>query len=205
MSSSTERVLFDSLALAVDENVYNPAEDTFLFAENLSVEKGEVVLDVGTGCGILGILAAKKAKWVIATDVNPHAVRCAHKNAILNGVQTRMSFLQGDLFAPFCGTAKFDAVLFNAPYLPSVEAAPLSWVERSWDGGESGRIIIDRFIGDVKVHVQKTGRVMLMQSTFAGANETIQEFTRLGMKAKIIAELAMPFFERLYLVEARVL
>ena len=43
------------------EDVYEPAEDSFLFAENLDVEKGAQVLDVGTGCGILGILAAEKA------------------------------------------------------------------------------------------------------------------------------------------------
>jgi release factor glutamine methyltransferase len=53
MSSPSKKVCFRDYVFHVYENVYEPAEDSFLFAENLAVEKGEVVLDMGTGCGIL--------------------------------------------------------------------------------------------------------------------------------------------------------
>ena len=201
--SSTKRVSFDDFVFFVDENVYDPAEDSFLFAENVSVGEGDLVLDIGTGCGILGILAAKRARWVIASDVNPYALGCARGNAALNGVQDRLSFLQGDLFSPLCKLAKFDIVFFNAPYLPSGEVTASSWAERAWAGGKSGRVVIDRFIRDVKNHLRKTGHIQLMQSTFAGVAETIRLFKRSGMNAKITAELGLPFFERLFLIEAR--
>ena len=83
MHSGSKRVFFGDYVFLVDENVYEPAEDSFLFAENLDVKEGERVLDVGTGCGILGIIAAKKAGEVVAVDVNPYAVRCAKENARL--------------------------------------------------------------------------------------------------------------------------
>ena len=50
MSSSAKRVYFGNYVFVVDENVYDPAEDSFLFAENLEVEEGELVLDMGSGC-----------------------------------------------------------------------------------------------------------------------------------------------------------
>jgi len=200
--SSTKRVLYDDFVFVVDENVYEPAEDSFLFAANLAVKEGDAVLDMGTGCGLLGILAARKALWVLAVDVNPYALRCAKENASLNGTQDRMAFVQGDLFAPVSDLAKFNVVLFNAPYLPSPKGEPPSWVERAWVGGESGRLFVDRFINHARDHLQKTGRVMLMQSTYAGVDETMRLFGQLGMNAKIMAELALPFFERLFLIEA---
>ncbi len=35
--------------LKLHPQVYEPAEDTFLLAENLAVKAGDVALDVGTG------------------------------------------------------------------------------------------------------------------------------------------------------------
>src|SRR3972149_4355762 len=81
MLSQPKRVYFGDFVFLVDENVYEPSEDSFLFAENLDVKEGERVLDMGTGCGIVGVLAARKACEVVAVDVNPHAVRCARENA----------------------------------------------------------------------------------------------------------------------------
>jgi len=78
-----KRLFFKGCVFYVDENVYEPAEDTFLLAENLKVEPEDFVLDMGTGCGILAVLAAKKARKVVAVDINPYAIECAKKNAVL--------------------------------------------------------------------------------------------------------------------------
>ena len=100
-----KRVLFENCTFLVDDNVYEPAEDTFLFAENLPEGRISRAIDVGTGCGILGIVAARNAQQVVAVDVNPFAVRCARHNAHLNHVLHKMSFVRGDLFQPFACSA----------------------------------------------------------------------------------------------------
>jgi release factor glutamine methyltransferase len=64
--------------------VYEPAEDTFLFAENLQIERRDRVLEIGTGTGLLAIITSKKCSTVTATDINPHAIDCAVKNLITN-------------------------------------------------------------------------------------------------------------------------
>jgi release factor glutamine methyltransferase len=204
MPSSGKRVYFNDYVFNVWENVYEPAEDSFLFAENLKVQENETVLDVGTGCGILGIIAAEKASAVVAVDVNPYAVRCARENAKLNEVQNRIYYVQGDLFTPFNECFKFDVVLFNAPYLPVDDNETGSWIERAWVGGATGRQAIDRFIAEAPRHLKQMGRVLLMQSTLADVDETLRRFTDYGISARVVAEQTFPFFETIKLVEAKI-
>ncbi len=202
MRSPTKKAFFGDYVFEVCENVYEPAEDSYLFAENLVVSAGERVLDLGTGCGILGVLAAKKAGEVVAVDVNPYAVRCAKQNAVANGEASKMSFVQADLFTSFRNTGVFDLILFNAPYLPAENAETDSWLGRAWAGGPSGRQVIDKFISEAPSHLKRTGRVLLMQSSLAGTEETLKRFAQNHMNPKVMASLALPFFETLVLIEA---
>jgi release factor glutamine methyltransferase len=201
MQSSGKKVFFAGHLFFVDENVYEPAEDSFLFAENLTVKKGDRVVDVGAGCGILGIVAAAKGGEILGVDINPWAVKCAKENARLNHIENSVSLVQGDLFAPISAEDKFDLILFNAPYLP-VEVAEGSWLERSWSGGVAGRDTIDLFIREAPKHLAPNGRILLMQSTLSDMEETLQVFKREGLSAKVIAEQRLPFFETIVLLQA---
>ncbi len=203
MPFPVKRIHFDNYVFNVWENVYEPAEDSFLFAENLDVETGAQVLDVGTGCGVLGILAAEKAGNVVAVDLNPYAVCCARENAALNNLLYKMAFIQTDLLTALNESAKFDLILFNAPYLPAAESEAESWLGRSWAGGINGRKVIDRFIDVAPLHLKPDGRILLMQSTLANVEETICKFGELNLKASIKADCKLPFFETLTLIEAK--
>jgi release factor glutamine methyltransferase len=202
MHSAGKRVYFADCVFEVCENVYEPSEDSFLFAEHLEVRAGARVLDMGTGTGILGILAAKQACDVLSMDLNPYAVRCSKRNAQLNNTCGNMRFLQGDLFTPLAKTAKFDLVFFNAPYLPSEPGEEVTWLGRAWAGGASGRQVIDRFISQVTAHLGHAGEILLMQSTLANIEETKLKFEAVGMRVNVVTRLALPFFETLALLRA---
>lgn len=202
MSWQTKKVFFGKYAFNVWENVYEPAEDSFLFAQNLLIQDNDIVLDMGTGCGILGIIAAEKASKVTAIDINPHAVRCAKENARLNKFSKKVFFLQGNLFAPLSTRAKFDVILFNAPYLPSESIELNNWLECGWSGGINGRQIIDRFICEASTYLKRKGHILLMQSTLSGVDETLNKFKQKGLQTEIIAEQSLPFFETIVLIKA---
>lgn len=203
MRSLIEKVFFADYVFHILENVYKPAEDSFLFAENLTVGEGDAVLDVGTGCGILGIIAAEKASQVFAIDVNPCAVRCAKENATLNNVSDKMFVVQCDLFAAMRTGQKFDLILLNAPYLPSGDLKNADWLERAWAGGVAGRQIIDRFICEAPKYLEENGCIFLMQSTLSGCKETLRKFEENGLNAIIVARRDLPFFEAIILFKAK--
>jgi len=203
MRSRIKKAFFGSYVFEVWENVYEPAEDSFLFAENLRVTKGERVLDVGTGCGILGVLAAEKAAEVVAVDVNPYAIRCARHNAEVNRLGGKMAFVQGDLLTFLAEDETFDLILFNAPYLPSEDSDADTWLGRAWAGGVTGRQVIDRFVIQAPSHLKRAGRVLLMQSTLAGVEETRLRFAKRGLSVEVGASLPLPFFEELVLLKAK--
>ena len=74
------------------------------------------VLDIGTGTGVLAIAAAKALRVpVLASDIDPEAVRIARENARLNGIAPFLEYLHAaGLGAPRFGTrAPFDLVFAN--------------------------------------------------------------------------------------------
>ncbi len=72
-------------------------------------------LDLGTGCGVQALLAARHCGRVWAVDLNPRAVQAARFNAQLNGL-AEPECLQGDLFEPVRGES-FDLIVCNPPFV----------------------------------------------------------------------------------------
>jgi release factor glutamine methyltransferase len=64
-------------------------------------------------------------------------------------------------------------------------------------------VVVDRFISEVGVHLKPQGRVLLMQSTLTGVEVTVRNFAKNGLKAAVVAEQKLPFFETLTLIEAK--
>jgi release factor glutamine methyltransferase len=203
MRSSSKKVFFTNHVFWVNDNVYEPAEDSFLFAENLKARDGDRVADIGTGCGILGIIAAEKASEVLAIDINPWAVQCAKENARRNHVSEKMLLIQGDLLTPIRKGEEFDLILFNAPYLPSEEGEGSSWLERAWAGGISGRKMIDGFIRESAQHLGSNGEILLMQSSLSDVGETRRGFGEKGLRVDVVASQDLQLFETIFLLRAR--
>ena len=72
---------------------------TRLLARCSILRPGTKVLDLGTGCGTLALVAAPFAASVVGTDVNRRALNFAGFNAALNGL-SNISFLYVDRFHP---------------------------------------------------------------------------------------------------------
>jgi len=189
-------MIYRGLKIKLHPQVYEPAEDTFLLAENLRVKEGDVALDVGTGTGIIALLMAKKAKFVLGVDINPIAVELAKENARLNGI-TNVEFRQSDLFENVEG--EFDIITFNAPYLPGEPEEP---IDLALVGGESGREVLDRFLEEFPNYLKENGVVQIVQSSITGIEETLKKLESKGFVAEITAKERY-FFEDIVVITAR--
>jgi release factor glutamine methyltransferase len=180
--------------------VYDPAEDTVLLAENLEVDRNDTVLELGVGSGYVSLRAAQKAKFVVGIDINVHAVRLAKCNAKLNNIGN-IDFVLGDLFGPI--GKSFSLILINPPYLPDTGNIERRPIDLSWNGGIDGRSVIDRFLEDVDRYLQPTGRLLMVQSSASGYDKTMERFAALGFKVRKVAEKRF-FFEKICVLEATV-
>ncbi|WP_121741104.1 HemK2/MTQ2 family protein methyltransferase [Natronorubrum halophilum] len=175
----------------VETDVYQPAEDSQLLAkvtcERLEdAESDRVVLEVGTGSGyVAGRIGDETDARVIASDLNPHAVRQARSE----GIET----VRADLVTPFADGA-FDAVVFNPPYLPTDPDSEWDdWMERALSGGEDGRAVIDPFLSRVGRVLAPGGVVYLLVSSLTGVEEVVEEAGEHGFSAVAVADESFPF------------
>ena len=190
---------YDGVEYNECDEVYPPAEDTFLLIDNLILESNYEVLEIGTGTGLVSIVASLKCSSVTSTDINPYAIKCAESNVKLNN-RDNISIIKSDLFENIDG--KYDLIIFNTPYLPLIDEEHVDdEYSKAWDGGESGREVIDRFIRDAPQHLKKNGIIQLVQSSLSDNEKTIEIFEKLGLKAEITA-VEHIFFEDITLITA---
>lgn len=199
--SDAKTVFYKDSTFLVYPEVYEPAEDTFLLADNLDVRRGELVLELGTGCGFLAILAAKAGANVVATDINPAALECARANAATNDVINDIEFRLGNLFEPVA-EERFNLVIFNPPYLPIEPMEALDGpLDRAWEAGSDGRMVIDRFLREMPEHLKPKGRTIFVQSSLSDISKTLQTLETNGFQVDIIREKLS--FEELFLLRCQ--
>lgn len=146
------------------ENVYEPAEDTFLLIDALerdleALEKTTLIcLECGSGSGTV-ITALSKAflknnsfpRTMIATDINPQACKTTKKCALFHK-QDHIQVVMTDLAEALVGRLenKVDLLIFNPPYVPTeareIKEGDKQPIYLSWAGGEDGTQLMNSFL-----------------------------------------------------------
>jgi hypothetical protein len=98
-----------------DDFVAGVAPASLLLAGLTTRHAVDSALDVGTGCGVQALLAARHSRRVVGIDVNPRAIEFASAGAALSGIHN-VDWRLGDLFEPVEGE-RFDLVVANPPFV----------------------------------------------------------------------------------------
>jgi HemK-related putative methylase len=142
---------------------------------------GARALDLGTGSGVGAIIAARYAARVIATDINPEAVRCAQLNALAHHLEARIETRLGDLFEPVRGE-RFDVILFNPPYF---RGHPRDLSDYAWRSPD----VFDRFLSELPAHLTPGGRALVVLSSDGDVAAGLHSATHLVVRAVRVRDL----------------
>lgn len=112
-------------------------------------------LDLGTGCGVLALVAAAHSERVRATDLNARAVNYTAFNALFNG-RENVTARAGSLFQPVADE-QFDLIVSNPPFVISPESR---FIFR--DGGEVGDELCRRIVREAPQHLAEGGYCLLL-------------------------------------------
>ena len=144
----TNQKEFMKLNFFVDENVLIPRQDTEILVEEVIKIAKKInckkILDICTGSGAIGISLAKyiEKSEITATDISEDAIRVANKNAIMNNVEDKITFIKSDLFNNIPNN-KYDIIVSNPPYIKkeiikTLEKQVQNEPILALDGGEDG-------------------------------------------------------------------
>lgn len=110
------------LKIIQSPDLFSFGTDAVLLSKFVSLRKGDRVLDLGTGTGLIPFMLYQRRKLsnVVALELQPALVELCRKSINLNNLEDIIKVVQGDirkvriLFPP----ESFDLVTSNPPYLP---------------------------------------------------------------------------------------
>lgn len=199
-------------------HVYEPAEDSFLLLDALEAELPAlrsdlpkcggvaVVVEIGPGSGVIIAALARTLGTraaCFAVDINRQACRCTRETAQRHGASVEV--ICGDLLAAW-RPHSIDVLLFNPPYVvtpdeevgPAAAAAAASpgdadgpanaLIARAWAGGAAGRLVTDRFLGQLDGWLTPEGRAYLVLIKENDPDGIALELAGMGFAGRVIAE-----------------
>lgn len=119
----------------------------------------EATLDLGTGCGIQALHAARRSRRVVATDISERALGYARLNAALNQVDN-IEFRLGSLYEPAAGE-RFDRIVSNPPFVITPRREDVPAYEYR-DGGMVGDRLVEAVVAGAREHLVPGGVAQLL-------------------------------------------
>jgi methylase of polypeptide subunit release factors len=156
---------FGEARLSIPHGVFCPVftKTSPILLDCIDFKPEDRVLDVFSGSGAFGLVAAITGAKTVAIDKSPAAIACIRANAALNGVADRLEARAGDL-AQHAGsgllpTERFDLIIANPPLLPGTPDGLLAAALLDPDLGAT-RVFIEL----LPAHLAEGGRAYLLTS-----------------------------------------
>lgn len=163
---------FMGMEFFVDENVLIPRPDTEILVEDvLSIigkQENLSVLDMCTGSGAIAVSIAKNTNncKIYAVDISTTALEVARKNAIKNGVDEKIEFINSNMFENIDINKKFDIIVSNPPYIETDTIKQLDIQVQNepkiaLDGGFDGLDFYRNILANSKKYLKENGTIAM--------------------------------------------
>lgn len=163
---------FMGIEFFVDENVLIPQPDTEILVEEVLsiIDKRENLrlLDMCTGSGAIAVAIAKNTNNcnIVAVDISKSALEVAKKNAIKNGVDKKITFVNSNMFEEIEEKKKFDIIVSNPPYIETKTISTLDIQVQNepniaLDGGADGLDFYRNLLVNSKKYLKENGVIAM--------------------------------------------
>lgn len=175
------RYVYKDISVWVEPGVFPPfltlsTKILLDFLEPMEI-KGKTFLELGCGCGVISILAAKKGATVTASDINDTALNALAKNAVANHVP--IDIKKSDLFDAIADD--FDLIVINPPYYPK---NPQSIAEQAWFCGEEFEYF-EKLFGQLPNYLAGDVYMILSEDCDIGKIESIAAKNAIGFQTAL--------------------
>ena len=164
---------FQGVRFILYKHVFSPAffKGSSVYIEHLPIKENQTMLDMGCGCGVIGITALKKynLKYVVCADINGYAVRNTKRNIQLHNLGDCITAVQSDVFSNIDNRKKFDFIFWNAPYFDGEKESGSVLYKSMYDKDYTN---IKKFILDGQSYLNPNGKIML---GFSSTNFSLED------------------------------
>jgi len=117
-SERIDTMLDGNLMVIQSSRGYRFSVDALLLSDFALTRPGDVVVDLGTGCGVISLLLLKKGdiRQAVGIEIQPELASQAFRNAVLNGLSEKMHVVIGDMKDVPVKKGCADIVVCNPPY-----------------------------------------------------------------------------------------
>jgi tRNA1Val (adenine37-N6)-methyltransferase len=117
---TTDPILEGKLKVIQKEKGYRFSIDALLLAHFARLKKGDHVVDLGTGSGIIPMILAANGLCgrIAGLDIQEALIDMARRSLVINGLENHVEIIQGDVrqVESLFPAAAFHGVIFNPPY-----------------------------------------------------------------------------------------
>ena len=117
---TVDEILGGRLRIFQKKKGYRFSLDAFLLAHFIRLKKGDHIIDLGTGSGVIAIIMGRRKECgkVVGIDVQEELVDMAKRSVEVNTLCNKVEIRQGDLrqIEQLFTSQSFDIVIFNPPY-----------------------------------------------------------------------------------------
>jgi tRNA1Val (adenine37-N6)-methyltransferase len=117
---SMDEFMDGRLKLIQSKTGYRFSIDAILLSQFVTIKRGDRVVDLGTGCGIIPLilLLTRPVGQIFGVEIQRDLADQAARNIVLNGYENRMGVILGDIKHPPFAPSSSDVVTCNPPYRP---------------------------------------------------------------------------------------
>jgi len=160
--------------------------------------EGKNLLEIGSGSGVISLVAARHGASVVSVDINPLAVQSTRMNAERNNLTHKVIVLESDLFDAIGENFRFDYIIWNPPFFPE---EPQNDTEKAWKAGRGYRVL-SRFAEQAVLFLSPQGRVIIILSSQCNFGAILSYFARCGFQSVPVRK-HRSFFESFIIYEMR--